>query len=233
MTGMRFNQLTVLERDYSKKNRVYWFCLCDCGKNTSVASSQLKSGKTKSCGCLKNESIIKSNNRKKRSNDFDLQSYDYGIIHFEKSLEKILFDKEDYDDIKQYCWRIDKNGYVVTSVYNEKTNRYNRLLQLHRFLMKCPNGFVVDHINGNKLDNRKENLRICTQSDNTKNHILSSNNTTGVSGVRWNKINRNWRVFIGNKSIGSFKTFDDAVKARKEAEEKYFGEYSYDNSRKR
>ncbi len=233
MTGMRFNKLTVLERDYSKKNRVYWLCLCDCGKNTSVASSQLKNGKTKSCGCLKREQTIEFNKTtKSKQNCYDL-SGDYGVGWTTNTNDEFYFDLEDYDKIKDYCWRIDKNGYVVTSVYNEKTNRFNKLLRLHRFLMKCPNGFVVDHINGNKLDNRKENLRICTQSDNTKNHILLSNNTTGVSGVRWNKTNKNWRVFIGNKSIGSFKNFDDAVKARKAAEEKYFGEYSYDNSRKR
>lgn len=97
--------------------------------------------------------------------------------------------------------------------------------------MDCPKGYVVDHINGNKLDNRKDNLRICTQSDNTKNHVIGKNNTSGYSGIIYNKDNKNWRVRIGDKEIGSFFNFEDAMIARKDAEEKYFGEYSYDNSR--
>lgn len=152
-------------------------------------------------------------------------------MYFDNKNSVVLFDKEDYENISRYCWRIDEHGYVVSSAYNSKTGRYNKLLRLHRFIMECPEELVVDHINGDKLDNRKDNLRICTQADNCKNRVLLKTNTSGVSGVRWNKINNNWRVFIGNKNIGSYKDFDDAVKARKKAEEKYFGCFSYDKSR--
>lgn len=65
---------------------------------------------------------------------------------------------------------------------------------------------------------------------------LSSNNTSGVTGVHWDKLNKKWKAQIGYNykriQLGSFDNFEDAVAARKQAEEKYFGEYSYDNSMK-
>ena len=96
----------------------------------------------------------------------------------------------------------------------------------------------VDHIHGEKSrnDNRKSNLRIATSSQNNMNKRLQSNNTSGVTGVDWQKKHSTWRarITINHHTInlGDFINFDDAVKVRKEAEEKYFGEYSYDNSQR-
>lgn len=194
-----------------------------------MRTADLKNGNTKSCGCLQKESVKKINKLKKKSNKI-LKTDDYYIIFSSNTNQEILIDKEDYDKVKDYCWRVNKYGYVVTSMFNESTNKYNKIVKLHRFIINCPDNMVVDHINHNKLDNRTCNLRVCTQSDNAKNHIISKNNSSGVSGIQWNKNNKNWRVTIGNKNIGSYNNFHDAVIARKEAEEKYFGEYSYDNS---
>jgi hypothetical protein len=95
--------------------------------------------------------------------------------------------------------------------------------------MNCPNGMVVDHINGNPSDNRKQNLRIVTQHQNAMNARLNINNTSGTTGVSWDKENNKWIAAIGvnNKNIklGRFINIEDAIKARKEAEDKYFGEY--------
>ena len=96
---------------------------------------------------------------------------------------------------------------------------------------------VVDHIhhpktNENKYDNRKENLRIVTQSQNCMNQHIRSNNTSGVKGVSWSKEKNKWQVKITVNykqiHIGFFDEdkFEDAVQARKDAEEKYFGEYN-------
>ena len=82
----------------------------------------------------------------------------------------------------------------------------------------------------------KENLRKCSTTQNRMNSNTRSNNTSGCTGVYWNKRKNRWASNIGvhNKDIflGYYKNFEDAVKARKEAEEKYFGEFSYDNSMK-
>ena len=235
LIGKTFTRLTVIDIDKIKtaqKKRTYYICQCECGNIVSVASSQLLNGHTKSCGCLQKESVSKLNQNKKKYNEYDLTSKSFGVCYASNTKEEILFDKEDYELIKDYCWRVDSYGYVVTSTKNELSGKYNKIIKLHQLLSPCLNNYVIDHKNGNKLDNQKHNLRICHQSDNTKNHIIHKTNTTGVSGVTWNKENQNWRVRIGKDiNIGSFSDFNHAVKARKKAEEKYFGEYSYDNSR--
>lgn len=88
----------------------------------------------------------------------------------------------------------------------------------------------VDHINGNKLDNRKSNLRICCNADNLKNRVkLPSNNTSGILGVRYRADRNKWYAEIQfNKqkiNLGSYTEKEDAIKARLEAEIKYFGKY--------
>ena len=94
----------------------------------------------------------------------------------------------------------------------------------------------VDHMNHKKNDNRKKNLRVTSHKNNNKNCALAKNNSSGVTGVSWYKRYSKWEANImidgKKKYLGRFTDFDEAVKARKKAEEKYFGEYSYDNSMK-
>ena len=88
----------------------------------------------------------------------------------------------------------------------------------------------IDHINGNKLDNRKSNLRVCSNADNLKNRVkLPSNNTSGILGVRYRADRSKWyaEIQVNNKRIrlGSYIDKESAVRARLEAEIKYFDEY--------
>ena len=91
----------------------------------------------------------------------------------------------------------------------------------------------VDHENGNKSDNTIKNLRLATHANNTKNRKLSKNNTSGKSGVVWVEKNKNWTPYwesnirINGRRIylGCFTNKEDAIKAREEAEIKYFGEF--------
>ena len=82
---------------------------------------------------------------------------------------------------------------------------------------------VVDHINHNRLDNRKQNLRLCTQGENLRNKK--------VKGVTFDKRRNKWyaRIMINRKNLhlGSFDTKEEAIEARKQAEIEYFGEYRY------
>jgi len=104
------------------------------------------------------------------------------------------------------------------------------LVLLHRVLLgKPPVGQVTDHINGDKLDNRRENLRFCSSQQNQINRKnLNKNNTSGVRGVTWNAARQKWqvRLFINgiNLYLGSFKTLTEAEEVRRKAEIDYFGE---------
>ena len=227
LTGERFGRLIVIERaeDYVSPDGSHsskWLCNCDCGNEVVVIGKNLtrKNG-TKSCGCLRRDFAYSLN---KSVNTYDL-SGEYGIGYTSKG-EEFYFDLEDYDKIKDYCWRINNKQYVCAKV-NKKQ------ILFHRLVMDGKDE-VVDHINHNKADNRKSNLRVVTYSQNSMNMSLSKSNTSGVTGVFWNKRQQKWvaAITVNHKKIwlGAFNVFNEAVKARKEAEEKYFGEYSYDNS---
>lgn len=95
--------------------------------------------------------------------------------------------------------------------------------------MDCPNGYERDHINGNRADNRRDNLRVVPSFANRFNKGIDSRNKTGHAGVYWYKKRNNYQVYIQAKGkmvhLGYYKNYDDAVKAREDAEKKYFGEY--------
>ncbi len=126
-----------------------------------------------------------------------------------KEVAKVLIDLEDVERCKKYKWFFSGHGYITNSKY----------IKLHRFITNCPKDMEVDHINHNKLDNRKSNLRICTHQQNTMN---VSNN---IKGVCFDKSRNKWIAHIKGKNLGRFSTYEEAIKARKEAEIKYFGNY--------
>lgn len=88
----------------------------------------------------------------------------------------------------------------------------------------------VDHINRNKLDNRRENLRICSRLENVRNTGLRTNNSSGVIGVYYRERFKKWHASIRingkAKSLGYYHDKKDAIAARKRAEIKYFGEFA-------
>lgn len=224
--NQKYGRLTVVEEcGRNKHQQVLWRCQCDCGNETFVTTGDLRSGHTKSCGCYNLDKIIE---RAKKYNTYDLTG-EYGIGYTSKD-EEFYFDLEDYDIIKDYCWRLVR-GYVSTHDENGNT------LKLHRLIFGLKDKKVfVDHINHKLIDCRKANLRLTDNQHNTFNKKLLNNSSTGVTGVYWNENKGYWEAKIGYnyKSIflGAFNTKEDAIRARKQAEEKYFGEYSYDNSMK-
>ena len=232
LAGRKFGRLTVIEQteDYVDKNGKHiaqWSCACDCGNANSiiVTGHSLKSGNTKSCGCLSIEKSIEKITKynKTKYNTYDL-SGEYGIGYTTNGRE-FYFDLEDYDLIKDYCWHIN-DEYVVAKLSNGKHIKFHKLI--------FPKAKEIDHKNHKKYDNRKSNLRVSNHQKNMMNRKKHSNNTSGVTGVYFNKSVNKWVAEItANKcriGLGSYVNFEDAVKARKEAEEKYFGEWSYDNS---
>lgn len=236
LTGMKFGRLTVIERadDYINRGKHYprWKCICECGNPQIkiVTGDALRNGKVVSCGCYHDELIAERGKQNKKFNPHKSMG-DYEILYTQKG-EPFYVDSEDYPKLKDICWFKIDGGYI-------EGNLPDKRVMLHVYIMEQnQEALVVDHIGGDKTrhDCRKANLRIGTECQNHMNTKLPSDNKSGVTGVHFDKNRQKWLASIGlnNKTIhlGRFDNFDDAVKARRDAEEKYFGEWSYNNSQK-
>lgn len=230
---MVFGDLTVIKRGPNTKGKAgiaQWWCECNC-ENTElvlVAGTKLRNGTVRSCPACARKT---ASEKLKKYNKYDL-SGEYGIGYTYNTdsygRNEFYFDLEDYDKIKDFCWNFTKpNNYVQARDCVNKT-----MVQMQQIIMPAKNGYETDHIHGNKSrnDNRKSNLRLSTHSQNLKNLSLSKENKSGVTGVYWHAKRNKWIAYItvnGERMhLGYFNDFDDAVKARKEAEFKYFGEWS-------
>ena len=213
LTGKRFGRLTVIEiaEDISGKKKK-WLCKCDCGNETIIQSGNLTSGHAKSCGCLQLERV----SGQRKMNEYEITD---GCAKVKLGdIDYMLCDIEDWEKLKNHHWRINSGGYVAS-----KTREEGDFL-FHKKVTNTKNE-IVDHINRNKLDNRKCNLRITNQKVNGINSKLNSRNTSGYKGVRLNK-HGSWvaSITVNRKNIylGSYKTKDEAIKAREAGEEKYY-----------
>ena len=234
LTGKKFGKLTVLYRGEdviypSGVKAIKWVCQCECGKITSVHGVCLRNGWTSSCGCMQK---YYNSLDKKKYNEYDL-SGEYGI-GYDKNGKIFCFDLEDYSKIKRFYWVVGEDGYVVST---DNENNYSKV-RMHRVIMGLYPGnseILVDHIHGeSKYDNRKCNLRIATGSENCMNRALMCTNTSGVTGVQFDERNGCWYAVITKDykqiRLGYYNSFEDAVNARKIAEDIYFRDRSYANS---
>lgn len=143
---------------------------------------------------------------------------------------KCLIDIEDIDLVKNIKWhRSDLQRSTYYCISND-----NQWRRIHRLILGITDENVfIDHINHNGLDNRKSNLRICTNQQNICNCNIPKNNKSGCKGVYWAKDKQKWavQVSINNKTkyIGRFTEYEDAVKARNEAAKEYYGEFANEN----
>lgn len=225
LTGIRYGRLVQIERAENKGKRTAWKCKCDCGNIVEVLSINLKRKYTQSCGCLHRETTIR-NSRKPL--EYRIEG-DVAICLATNGVE-FYVDVEDIFKIESHAWYQNDMGYILGDIPNGEKG-----VRLHRFLLgvdgkEC----VIDHIDRNPLNNRKSNLRICTQQQNVWNSGMRKNNTSGVTGVSYEKRRGRWlaKIKVSGKSIhiGYYKNFDDAVSARYKAEEKYFGDYCSHNN---
>lgn len=133
-----------------------------------------------------------------------------------KAKHYALVSPDDYEKITRYAWHRLYSGYV-----GHQTSK-GEFVYLHRFIANPHDGMSVDHINGNKLDNRRENLRVCTHQTNMRNRPNPyANNTSGYRGVTYIKRTKKWRAFL---SLGDFKTPQEAAKAAIRGRELLWGD---------
>lgn len=131
------------------------------------------------------------------------------MIFIIKSIETTFeYDNEDEYLIKSHKWFVDHVGYIYTIIKGNK-------VLLHRLILNnLDKNKPIDHIDRNKSNNKKNNLRICTKLENSKNRNLSKNNTTGYKGVFFSKRECRYEGFIGSdKKLIFLGRFDSAIEA--------------------
>lgn len=204
IVGKKFGNLTVIKRDndhYTMSGLKFpkWICLCDCGNKTSVFQSSLKQGKQKSCGC-------KHFTACKKYNLYEIKDTNV-FVKLTNCNEYMVCDLENWENLKKYCWSKGKTGYAEARVNN-------RTALFHHFVITCSKGMVRDHINRDKLDNRKCNLRSVSYSINNSNK--HTYNKTGAKFIYKNGkgYSANFYLFGKKKYIGTYKTIEEAIAAR-------------------
>lgn len=157
------------------------------------------------------------------------------MILLQKDLQSIL----DYDPLTGVVkWKTVRSNMVKNSIAGSTNNRGYKQISLnsktyflHRVIWvlmfgNIPKGFYIDHINGNKTDNRLENLRLATNSQNQQNRPAPKNSSSGYRGVTWHKQAQKWMARIcynkQRKTIGLFDTAENAYKAYKDEAKKLF-----------
>ena len=237
LTNKIFGELTVIKRVDDINNEVAWLCKCNCGNMIIAKTQALTSSHKKSCGCLKSKMLCQRNKNGIKRNKYIINQDNKTVTGFTFDNKPFLFDLNDYDIIKNYTWHNSK-GYLITHVIK---NDKRTTIRMHRLILNIDNQHLsnqmVDHINHNTFDNRKCNLRIVDNSRNQMNRVISKNNTSGCNGVKYHKASKKWEadITINNQRInlGLYDNKTDAIKARQLAEEKYYGNYSYQNSIKK
>lgn len=234
--GVPDSRLTVIRQvdDYiSPKGRHMdqWLCQCSCdGKLVIVIGNQIKRGKTKSCGCLRIESTFQVGKNNVKSNMYSAKMQDehgeYYIGLTSNTNKEFYIDAQDYNQIKDYCWSECKNSLDNYRTLSAWDNKLKCMVKMSWLLV----GKEFDHIDRNPFNNRRYNLRKANDTENAQNHSIRKDNTSGVTGVSWNKQRQQWCAYIQVDKqrivLGFFNHKNDAVVVRLTAEQKYFKDFA-------
>lgn len=209
LTGRKFGKLTVIERapERSTRGLVMWVCRCDCGNTKSVAGKYLRNGQTKSCGRCKA----------------------FTAPLFVRTHKNRLY--HTWSEMKRRCiGRCTNHQYYGDKgiSYCPEWEDFNAFAQWAINSGYSP-GLEIDRIDGDE-NYTPDNCRWVSHKDNSRNRKARANNKTGVPGVHPRQ-NRSGKIVYratistdsGKVNLGTFETIDEAAKARREAELKYWG----------
>lgn len=160
----------------------------------------------------------------------------YKIIALTKNQNAIV-DAADFDWLNQYNWQAHwsqtGNGFYAARTARHPVTGKRIYVSMHRFILGCKASKDVDHRNGDRLDNRRGNLRRCTHPQNMRNRGRNANNKSGYKGVCWHRISTKWCAQINHagkvKHLGLFLTPEEAAKAYDAAAKRWHGKFAYSN----
>ena len=161
--------------------------------------------------------------------------------------KEALVDDDDYEMFMEHKWCADKcwnnkDKFYVRRNSPRDSNGKQKTIKMHRVIMNAPKGKQVDHINGNPLDNRKDNLRVCTHQQNQMNRGRTNNNKSGYKGVHYKKRTKSminerskpWvaQIYLNDKKIhlGTYKTKEEAALVYNKKAIELYGEFVYLNN---
>lgn len=226
LRGFRFGRLIAIKpimKDTSSAGNNVWLCECDCGKLHSAYRGSLTSGAVRSCGCLRDEITSKGPNDYVMNDDGTVSIFvedKHGDI-----VASVVVDNPDFETVRKFRWCL-AEGYVMSygaSLEDKHKKRLSRFIMFDD--LKDNRCLTVDHINGDPLDNRRCNLRVCSQAQNTRNRRMKRLGYKGVS-------NRKGRYYAGiryngkDHHLGVYDTPEKAALAYNKAAVALFGEYA-------
>ena len=135
-----------------------------------------------------------------------------------------IIDNEIFEVISKRKWQMNQGGYACCS--SSKGNGKRGVNLLAHWVLNAKKGQFIDHINGNKLDNRKQNLRFCTLKQNGGNRTCHTLNKSGYKGVTLDKHGKKWQVYVAGKYGGVFKSAKNAAKKYNELAIKEWGDFA-------
>lgn len=217
LVGLIFGKLTVIKYDgyydlSGRGRKKHWYvCNCSCGNRYLARRDHLLEGRVVSCGnCHR-----------------ILQECDY-FRYITSNGESFIFDKEDYEIATSYTWCI--SGNKEGKQYVVARGPEGKIILFSRMILGAGDNEVVDHINGDTLNNRRLNLRKSDIAQNSRNTKLRSDNSSGYKGVGYLPESGRYRAYIGYKGktiyLGHYDNAEEAARAYDTAARLYFGEYA-------
>lgn len=228
IVGEKFHYLTVIDSAESRLGNKRVVCQCDCGKQKTYLYCSIKSGKTKSCGCMSRKLWVSSHAEKVASQNAHNGSK--WIINGDIATSEfcgitVTISAADLALVENYRWHAHR--YVYGTIAGS-----TKTVLLHRVIAGAKKGQSVDHANGDTYDNRRENIRLCTHSDNMKNRrkpLRSKGKYKGVFQARNGKWYSQITANGARKCLGTFESEVDAAVAYDTAAKQLHGIFAKTN----